>query len=107
MKKSLRSGAAVLAIVCFSTFIYLKVKKERAPIGSDAPATRVYSVGWPFSPWLTYKTNERRPDGSTYSGLDVNPLSGSWLALAAAMALMGVYAKLTLAADLPKDQSSA
>jgi hypothetical protein len=107
MKKSLRFRAAVLAILCFSSFIYLNVKEERPPFGSDSPITRIYRFGWPFSPWLTYKTNERRPDGSTYSGFDVHLLSGSWLALAAAMALMVAYAKLTPAADLPKDQSSA
>jgi hypothetical protein len=107
MKKSLRSGAAVLALLCFSSFIYLKVKEERPPFGSDSPITTIYRFGWPFSPWLTYKTNERRPDGSTYSGFDVNLHSGSWVALAAAMALMGAYAKLTPAADLPKDKSSA
>jgi hypothetical protein len=59
MKKPLRSGAAVLALLCFSSFIYLKVKEERLPFGSDSPITRVCRFGWPFSPWLTYKTNVR------------------------------------------------
>ncbi len=113
MKKSFRSGVAVLAFLCFSSFIRLSVNKERPPFGwesvlSEPPITKTtYRLGWPFSPWLTYTTNELRSDGSTYSGFDVNPRSGSWLPLAAGMALMGVYAKLTPAADLPKDQSSA
>jgi hypothetical protein len=113
MKISFRSGDAALAFLCFSSFIRLNVKKEEPPLGwqsvlSEPPITRTtYRVGWPFSPWLTYKTKEPRPDGSTYSGFDANLLFGSWLALAAATALMGVYAKLAPAADLPKDQSSA
>jgi hypothetical protein len=112
MKKSFRSGVAVLAFLCFSSFINLKVKKEEPPLGwnlvlSEPPITSTtYRLGWPLSPWLTYTTGEPRPHGSTHSGFDVNLLSGSWLALAAGMALMGVYAKLTPAADLPKDESS-
>jgi hypothetical protein len=105
MKKCIRSGAAVLAILCFCSFISFKVEKESPFIGwnlymPQPPTTRTtYRVGWGFSPWLTYKSDEARPA--------LNLRSGSWLALAAAIALMGVYAKLSPAKDLATDQSSA
>jgi hypothetical protein len=58
----------------------------------------VYLVGLQPSPWLTYKIDELRPDGTTYSGVDLYLFSWSWLVLVAAIAALRAYLKLAPAA---------
>jgi hypothetical protein len=112
MKKAFRAGALVLAILGFVVFFSVNSKTEwhlrkRGIMPDEMQRSRVYLVGLEPSPWLTYKIDELRPDGSTYSGIDLYPLSGSWLVLAAAIASIWAYHKLAPAKAFPSDRSLA
>jgi hypothetical protein len=112
MKKAFRAGALVLAILGFVAFfsIQLETQWHLSKPGSSPEQlvpSKIYRVGLTPSPWLTYKIDALRPDGSTYSGIDLYPLSGSWLVLAAAIASIWAYLKLAPAAAPATDRSSA
>ena len=120
MKKAFRAGVLVLATLGFVAFFFvswkshwhLEVKeeshvKEMGVLQEQRKLSKVYWVGLPSSPWLTYKIDELRPDGSTYSEIDLYPLSGSWLVLAAAIASIWAYHKLAPARAFPSDRSLA
>ena len=112
MKKAFRAGTLVLAILCFVAFFSVKVewqwhlRKPGLSLEQMVPS-KVCSVGLTPSPWLTYKIDELRPDGSSYSGLDLYAFSWSWLVLAAAIASVWAHRKLAPAAAPPTERSSA
>ncbi len=109
MKECLRGVGFLLAVLCFASFLYLKVDRIKPPFGAPEEwvECKIYRVGWPFSPWLTYVKNERRSDGSLHSGVELYPRSGSWLVLVVAMASTWAYWKLRPTKVVPSDQSSA
>ena len=109
MKKCLRPVALLLAVLCFASFLYLKVERIKPPLGAPEEWVEcdIYRVGQPFSPWLTYTKNQLRDDGSLHSGVERDPRSGSWLVLAVAVASTCVYWKLGPTKVVPTDHSSA
>jgi hypothetical protein len=113
MKKAFRTGALVLAVLGFVAFFSVNWKTEwhlrkRGILPDEMEPSRVYRVGLPGSPWLTYSSTELQPDGRTYSGFDliIWP-SWSWLVLAAAIASIWAYRKLAPARAVPSDRSLA
>jgi hypothetical protein len=112
MKKAFRAGIFALAILGFVVVFSVNSKTEwhlrnRGMMPDEMQRSRVYLVGLEPSPWLTYKIDELQPDGSTYSGLDLYASSWSWLVLAAAIASVWAYLKLSLVAAAPTDRPSA
>ena len=120
MKKAFRAGALVLAILGFVAFFFvswkshwhLEVKeeshvKERGILQEQRKLSKVYRVGLPSSQWLIYMIDELQPAGRTYSGLDLYASSWSWLVLAAAIASVWAYLKLSPVAAAPTDRPSA
>ena len=112
MKKALRAGTFVLAILGFVAFfsVHLETQWHLRKPGSmpeQMMPSKVYRVGLTPSPWLTYKIDELQPAGRTYSGLDLYASSWSWLVLAAAIASVWAYLKLSPVAAAPTDRPSA
>jgi hypothetical protein len=112
MKKALRAGTFVLAILGFVAFfsVHLETQWHLRKPGSmpeQMMPSKVYRVGLTPSPWLTYKIDELLPDGSTYSGLDLYSSSWSWLVMAAAMASVWAHHKLAPVGAAPTERSSA
>jgi hypothetical protein len=114
VKKAFRTGALVLAVLGFVAFFSVNWKTEwhlrrRGVLPDEMEPSRVYHVGLPGSPWLTYSSTLPQPDGSTYSGFDlvISGASWSWLVLAAAIASIWAYRKLAPARAFPSDRSLA
>jgi hypothetical protein len=79
------------AIACFVGFFWhqgLTPDGQRRQAGAPpASETRgAFNVGLPFSPWLSYKTDDGQPLLRRFSGVRVHLLSASWLCLLGALA---------------------
>jgi hypothetical protein len=100
MKKSLRTGALALAVLGFVVFFFTSAETREAA----GATSQVYRVGLPSSPWLTFTFERPLPGGATdthYELNALNELSGSWLALAVAIAALWVHGKPAAAEVIP------
>jgi hypothetical protein len=78
------------AIACFVGFFWHqgftpdgKQKQSGVPRASETKGA--FKVGLPFSPWLSYKTDDGQPLLRRFSGVEVHLLSASWLCLLGAL----------------------
>jgi hypothetical protein len=78
------------AIACFVGFFWHQgltpdgqQRQSRVPRASETRGA--FDVGLPFSPWLSYKTDDSQPLLRRFSGVRVHLLSASWLCLLGAL----------------------
>jgi hypothetical protein len=101
MNKSVRGIILAAGLLCLIGFFFFRFNGVSASAGKGTDASVPgfsLVLGLPFSPWLSVERNLPQVDGSFHSDTKVIPVSLSWIALVAGVALIAVQRR-ALAAE--------